>query len=215
MAVAADSICQIVQRRGAPKSAPIVDVSELPLLPTRVAPIWTSQTGGGSFTGACAAALTAQQSRAAAVSCRSFHIMARPRCTGRARRPLYLMIGANTYGSPWFCHSLHAARCRGFHFDRRLRAVVFRVWTRAGPADQFDARSARPPRAQPGRARPCRQLRARRQDADGALGRRQSSQGEGRCTREGGAAEADWLRIAVLGQGAGNSRRGDRLPQVG
>src|SRR5260221_14356706 len=100
MAVAADSICQTVQGGCAPKSAPIVDVRELPLVPTNAAPIWTSQTGGGSFAGACAAAFTAQQSTAAAVSCRSFHIMARPRCNGRARRPLYLMIGANTYGSP-------------------------------------------------------------------------------------------------------------------
>ena len=53
------------------------------------------------------------------------------------------------------------------------------------------------------------------EDADGALDRRQPAQGQGRSARQGGAAEADRLRVAVLGQGAGNPRRGARLQEVG
>ena len=43
------------------------------------------------------------------------------------------------------------------------------------------------------------------QDTDGPLDRRQSPQGQGRCPRPVGPAEADRIRLAVLGQGAGDS----------
>src|SRR5581483_10657401 len=59
-ACAVESICHGTPRWCAAKSAPIVPVSELPLVPTNDAPICASQRGGGSFAGAgavCASAL--------------------------------------------------------------------------------------------------------------------------------------------------------------
>src|SRR2546429_622983 len=46
-AVAVASSCQIGHRRWREKSAPVDDVSELPLVPTNAAPICTSHNGGG------------------------------------------------------------------------------------------------------------------------------------------------------------------------
>ena len=60
-----------------------------------------------------------------------------------------------------------------------------------------------------------RRLSARRPHADRARDRRQPAQGQGRFARPRGAAEADRLRVAVLGQGAGSPRRGARLQEVG
>ena len=97
----------------------------------------------------------------------------------------------------------------------RLRADVRAVRPRTGGAVQRDAGPASRRLAHRARASRRRRLPARVEDADGAVDRRQPAQGQGRSARQGGAAQADRLRVAVLGQGPGGARRGARLPEVG
>ena len=94
-------------------------------------------------------------------------------------------------------------------------ALLYPARPRAVGPGQLDPRAARRRRSRRGRAGRRRRLPARRANADGPLDRRQPAQGQGRRARPRRAAEADRLRLAVLGQGAGDSRRGDRLQEVG
>src|SRR5580765_630345 len=59
------------------------------------------------------------------------------------RRDRYTQDWSDIYGSPWFCHPVHAARHRVLHLHRRFRAAVPCLRPRTRRRVELDPRAAR------------------------------------------------------------------------
>ena len=119
------------------------------------------------------------------------------------------------YGSSRLRCPLHVPRDGAFHLHRRLHGDVPPVRPRARGAVERDAGAARRGLALRACAQRRRRLPAGDQDADGTRDCREPQEGQGRFAHPCGDAQADRVRVAVLGQSAGSPRRGARLQEVG